>query len=398
MAYRSGDEILRFSPSFLPFTAAYYLLLPLVMAIDRLLFRLRVIGRENLAGLRQAVLVSNHTLLMDPAVIAHAIRPRRTYFTMLEETALFPFLGTFVRLLGAIPIPERPASLRILQKNLARALDHLGFVHFFPEGECYRWSQEVRPLRLGALTLAARLGVPVVPITTVLHEQRWLGRRSVCVLGRRLRVPPRVTVVIGEPVDVGVLVGGVDRRRLVCMANRMRRQMQAVIDAAGGCRGLYRGQMPRLSAARHLPGRFPVTEHPLQGCGGQEGEQGQCGQKGEGQELRVLQQTAAGRKGGADPGRRDQGHPDRPSWYAHEHRRRQAERHEHHRHGVVPAKRRRVRGVEVGPDAADVGDPHAQNGQGQQHEGYQQPVPPDHPDHRRYREPQESGVQGHEKQ
>jgi len=251
------ERIARYSPSFLPFTVLFHLMMCLVRVIDGLFFRLKIEGREHLEGLGKGILVSNHTLLMDPAVIAHAIRPRRSYFTMLAETATIPFLGTFVRLLGGIPIPRCSASVRILEHGLAEALSALGFVHFFPEGECYRWNQAVRPFRPGAFLLALRLAVPVVPLAIVLHEQRVLGRRSIRLLGRMIRVPPRVVVVIGSPIlpepdgrgasrgDPGRSPGL--RRKAEALAEAARVQVQCAIDERGGSRSLYRGPMPRLT-------------------------------------------------------------------------------------------------------------------------------------------------------
>ena len=98
---------------------------------------------------------------------------------MLEETALIPYLGTFVRLLGAIPIPEGPNSLRRLDSAARTALRYTGFIHFFPEGELYRENQDLCPFHPGAFLLACRLGVPVVPVTTVLHQRLWRGKGTV---------------------------------------------------------------------------------------------------------------------------------------------------------------------------------------------------------------------------
>ena len=209
MAYRKGTRIVNFTPGFLPFTAVFHIVLTLVRLYDWLVYRIRIRGRENLHGLRGAVLVSNHTLLFDPGIVAHVIRPRRTYFTMLEETAFIPYLGTFVRLLGAIPIPERVGALRSRDAASRSALQLLGYIHFFPEGECYRGSQEIHEFHPGAFLLACRLQVPIVPITTVLHEARWLGKSPFRIAGRLVRFPPRVTVVIGEPVrpPLGSVIG-----------------------------------------------------------------------------------------------------------------------------------------------------------------------------------------------
>jgi 1-acyl-sn-glycerol-3-phosphate acyltransferase len=255
MAYRKGDSILTYTPSFVPFTALFTVIFALVRLVDWFLYRIRIEGRENLPR-SGAVLVSNHTLLMDPGIIAHAIRPYRTYFTMLEETALIPWLGTFVRLLGAVPIPERPDSLRLLDGAARTAVRELGFIHVFPEGECYRGSQEIRPFHPGAFLLACRLALPVVPVTTVLHERR--GRTALTVLGRTVRLPPRVTVVIGKPVPAPLTLvqnepgqgsPASTRRAARELAFSVRQAMQETIDRNGGCKTMDRGQMPRL--ARH---------------------------------------------------------------------------------------------------------------------------------------------------
>jgi len=252
MAYRKGTRIVNFTPGFLPFTAVFHIVLTLVRLYDWLVYRIRIRGRENLHGLRGAVLVSNHTLLFDPGIVAHVIRPRRTYFTMLEETAFIPYLGTFVRLLGAIPIPERVGALRSRDAASRSALQLLGYIHFFPEGECYRGSQEIHEFHPGAFLLACRLQVPIVPITTVLHEARWLGKSPFRIAGRLVRFPPRVTVVIGEPVrpPLGSVIGsepGVSIKSAArSLARKVRAAMQAVIDTEGGSRTLYRGMMPRL--------------------------------------------------------------------------------------------------------------------------------------------------------
>jgi 1-acyl-sn-glycerol-3-phosphate acyltransferase len=253
MAYTKGAAVIPFTPGFLPFSVIYQLTMAFVRLWDWSVFRIRIRGRQNLRGLRGAVLVSNHTLLFDPGVIAHAIRPHRTYFTMLEETALVPFLGTFVRLLGAVPIPEGVGSLRALDTAARSALENLGFIHFFPEGECYDGNQDIMPFHWGAFLLAARLGVPVVPVTTVLRERRWRGRTTIRVLGRRLRIPPRVIVDIGAPRPVPRLGGRADAPRPLSLkavaemwGNEVRAAMQAVIDREGGSRRLFRGQMPRL--------------------------------------------------------------------------------------------------------------------------------------------------------
>jgi 1-acyl-sn-glycerol-3-phosphate acyltransferase len=252
MAYRKGARIIGFTPSFVPFTVLFQFVMTVMRPFDWLIYRIRIEGRENLRRLGCAVLVSNHTLLLDPVIVAHAIGRRRTYFTMLEETALIPFLGTFVRLLGGVPIPERPGALLALDAAAREAMGLLGLIHFFAEGECYRGCQEIQPFHPGAFLLACRLKVPVVPVTTVLHERHWAGKSSFRVLGRTLRLPPRVEIEIGSPVHppLAVVPAGQEgfglKRAARSLALQVHEIMQETIDRRGGSKTLDRGMMPRL--------------------------------------------------------------------------------------------------------------------------------------------------------
>jgi 1-acyl-sn-glycerol-3-phosphate acyltransferase len=275
MAYRKGANIIGFTPPFPPFIILYHLVVALMRIVDLLVYRVRIKGKENLPRDGGAVLVSNHTLLLDPGILAHAIRPHRTYFTMLEETALIPFLGTFVRLLGGVPIPERPGALRALDTAARTALREIGFIHFFPEGECYRESQEIQSFHPGAFLLACRLNVPLVPITTVLHETRWRGRRSFRFAGKEILLPPRITIVIGAPVPApfallpaaGRMEDGVSLKRAArALSEQVRANMQATIDLENGSKTMYRGIMPRL--VKHPPPEqadMPLPNHGERG-------------------------------------------------------------------------------------------------------------------------------------
>jgi 1-acyl-sn-glycerol-3-phosphate acyltransferase len=133
------------------------------------------------------------------------------------------------------------------------AVRELGFIHVFPEGECYRGSQEIRPFHPGAFLLACRLALPVVPVTLVLHQRR--GRATISILGRTVRLPPQVTVVIGKPLPAPLALVQADtdhtspastRRAARELAVTVRQVMQDTIDRKGGCKTMDRGQMPRL--------------------------------------------------------------------------------------------------------------------------------------------------------
>jgi 1-acyl-sn-glycerol-3-phosphate acyltransferase len=119
-------------------------------------------------------------------------------------------------------------------------------MHFFPEGELYLENQQIQPFHPGAFILACHREVPIVPVTTILHQRLWRGKPTIRVGRRSLRLPPRVTVVIGKPVWAPSADSRGAARAARLMAERVRRDMQRVIDQRGGSKAISRGMMPRL--------------------------------------------------------------------------------------------------------------------------------------------------------
>ncbi len=174
-------------------TVVYSIVFAAVVVYNRLVFGLCVHGRHNLREVDGGFfLISNHTLYLDPGIIAHAIFPKRTYFSAMAATFERPFIGPFIRLLGAFPLPERLCIQRITPA-IEWALRRGRCVHFFPEGELTHRSQEPAAFQNGVFYLAARFDVPVVPVTLVLEDRY--------IMGVALPRPfVRVTVVIGRPI------------------------------------------------------------------------------------------------------------------------------------------------------------------------------------------------------
>ena len=136
--------------------------------------------------------------------------------------------------------------MRTLERAIRGELRDLPFVHVFPEGECYLWNQQIETFRLGAFYLACRLRLPVLPVTTVLHRRRFLGRESFRFAGKTVRVPPQVRVVIGRPLYPDGRGGSV-KEEAVELARKARSVMQSTIDRRGGSKEMCRGRMPRIA-------------------------------------------------------------------------------------------------------------------------------------------------------
>ncbi len=244
MGYPTRDRILNTSrihrlAGFLVFWATLFL----VILYDWGILGLRVEGRQRLRRFRGkgAFLISNHTLYLDPAIVAHAIAPRRTRFSALQKTFSIPFVGNYIRYLGAFPIPSRDGLLRLVRP--IRELLHDGWlVHFFPEGDLARRSQELAPFSNGVFFFAQLFDRPVFPVTIVLVPVVLFGRR----LSPRFF---RVKAVIGEGIfPVRYTSLGLTRREATeAMARDAREAMTACILREREPAAAYRGISSSLS-------------------------------------------------------------------------------------------------------------------------------------------------------
>jgi len=208
----------------------YSVVFSAVVVYNKAVFGLRVRGRRHLREIDGGFfLISNHTLYLDPGIVAHAIFPRRTYFSALAETFERPFIGGFIRLLGAFPLPNGP-KLHAILGAIDWALRRGRCVHFFPEGELHHRNQVPVEFHEGVFYLADRFDVPVVPVTLIIRDRMLLGMR----LPRKLI---GVTVDIGEPIVPDTIqdgVNGTDRREHARqMAELARKRMTESIRRAG---------------------------------------------------------------------------------------------------------------------------------------------------------------------
>ena len=246
MPYKHGRPVIDLSFWFRKATSwTFYMTIPIAMLFNFMQHSTRYKHRWRIYGIRRAITVSNHTTFLDPVKIAWLPLPRLIYQTLMEATVEFPVLGTFTRLLGGVPIPRGRTSYRKIAEICDSAFKYRRYLHFYPEGECFLYSQKIREFQSGAFKLAADLDIPVIPMVTVFSEGRF---KPWSVLGRSL---PIETLVILDPVYPADFVKRDEKDEITTesireYAEAVRQKMQAEIDRRGGSSAFYRGRMDRL--------------------------------------------------------------------------------------------------------------------------------------------------------
>jgi len=246
MPYKHGRPVIDLSVFFrIASAAGFYMTIPIAFLINYIQLSTRFKNRFRLKGIRRAITVSNHTTFLDPVKIAALVLPGLIYQTLLEATVEFPVLGTFTRILGGVPVPRGIKSYKKILEICEGAFKYRRFLHFYPEGECYLYNQNIKEFKPGAFFIAAELDIPVVPFVTVFSEGFF---RPWSFFGRSA---PVETLVVLEPEYPSHYVkrnenGEISADSIREFAEAVRKKMQAEIDRRGGSSAFYRGVMERL--------------------------------------------------------------------------------------------------------------------------------------------------------
>ena len=193
-------------------------------------------GAEHLHAVRPAVYIFNHQSLLDGMVIAHLLR-RDTVALCKAEMARVPVLGNLLRQTDTIFVQREEQDQReVLQRAMAVLREGRSLV-VAPEGTRSSLG-DIRPFRPGALLLARKAGVPLVPI--VLHNVK-----DALPKGSLLIRPTTIRITVLPPLDAAA---GGNVRQLARELELRYRDLLATSPRAGLPNGL---RQPALSDQRH---------------------------------------------------------------------------------------------------------------------------------------------------
>jgi acyl-[acyl-carrier-protein]-phospholipid O-acyltransferase / long-chain-fatty-acid--[acyl-carrier-protein] ligase len=171
----------------------------LLWFLSRIIYRIKVLGKENIPQNGGALLVSNHMSFVDVVLISAATnRPIR--FLIFRDVYEVPFIKPFALLMRAIPIPTemRPRDIARSFRAASDAIRAGELVCVFAEGHITR-TGSLLPFRKGMERIVRGLDAPIIPIN--LHgvwgsifsyeRERFLWKAP-------RRMPYRVTVSFGK--------------------------------------------------------------------------------------------------------------------------------------------------------------------------------------------------------
>ncbi len=163
------------------------------------LYRLKIIGEDNIPKVGGALLVCNHISYLDAVfILAAAKRPVR--FIMYKPFTELPIIGRLVKAMSVIPINENDATSEIRKalKEAKEAIQQGELVCIFAEGQLTRHGNMTAFLR-GMELITRGLSEPIIPIHL---DQIWgsifsfEGGKTIWKLPKQIPYP--VTVNFGK--------------------------------------------------------------------------------------------------------------------------------------------------------------------------------------------------------
>ncbi len=185
-----------------------------IWSVSRVLFRVRVVGAENIPQSGGALLVSNHVSYAD-AVLIGSLTPRTIRFLMWQPLYEKWWLKPVVHLFDAIPLPQGSAREAIRPLRRAHAGLQAGeLVAIFPEGQLTRTAQ-VEPFERGVELITRGLeSTPVIPIYLDGLWGHALSLKGGRIFSSRLRLRHPVTIRVGKPFAANATAAGMRQRVL----------------------------------------------------------------------------------------------------------------------------------------------------------------------------------------
>lgn len=196
----------------------------LVAVICKALFRESFEGLDNIPSDRPYVLAPVHRSFLDFALVAPVTKRRMRYMGKAELWKWKPG-GRFIEALGAFPVRRGGADREALHRSIEVIANGEPLV-LFPEGTRQN-GPIVEELFEGAAYVAARTGVPIIPVGIG-------GSERAMQKGKKMPRPVKVHVIVGKPIEPPAknAAGRVPRSAIHDLTGTLRVEIQRLFDEA----------------------------------------------------------------------------------------------------------------------------------------------------------------------
>ena len=130
--------------------------------VTLLLYRVKVVGQENIEKDKSYIICPNHLSFWDAPVLVAALKRNDMYILAKEELYKNGFIRFIADVFGIYPVKPDSKSMESVKISL-KILKNNGLLMIFPEGTRNGMAKGVKP-KDGAIKLAIKANVPIIPV------------------------------------------------------------------------------------------------------------------------------------------------------------------------------------------------------------------------------------------
>lgn len=182
-----------------PFTLPQWVLHYSNLLLARVVWRVKISGRFPLARDQGAVIICNHRSSIDPCIVHLAVGYRVVHWMVAQLYGKRTLIGWLMKTLEIIPVERRGSDISSIKSAIRLAAEG-ELVGMFPEGAINTSEDLMRTVRPGALLVALKARVPIVPCYidgAPYHEVFW----------KPVFMRARVRMKVGQAIDISKYYG-----------------------------------------------------------------------------------------------------------------------------------------------------------------------------------------------
>lgn len=202
--------------------AFYWFIRGAVAILSKVLFRLKIEGRERLPTTGPYIVAPTHRSNLDGFMISTISRQRIRFMAKNSLWSNRPS-GWFFTTMGGFPVDREHADRQALRA--CGEVIEMGYpLIVFPEGQ-RRNGPTIKDLYQGPSYLAHKYGIPIVPIGIG-------GSATAMPVGAKYLRPHRIEFIIGEPINVAPSEGRAKRSQVEATTAQLEKELQELFDEA----------------------------------------------------------------------------------------------------------------------------------------------------------------------
>lgn len=182
----------RFREKIKPFFQNLFIVKPFTYKVAKFDFHTKVFGRENLKGIKSAILTLNHINKFDCLLAKYGLRKNKLRITGGDFNNQKGWFGEMMRVGGLMPFSSNFSAMSNFNRAMETLLANNYYVLFYPEQAMWWNYEKPRPYKNGAFHYAVKHNVPIIPMFITLKNSGKFDKEGLPKKNYALHIMPAI--------------------------------------------------------------------------------------------------------------------------------------------------------------------------------------------------------------